>query len=254
MSQPRDTDSPVPVPPWQAVATSVQGRARSENQDSFALLPEAGVFVVADGMGGHADGGIASRAIVEIVRRVADPAVDLRAQTALIEEALQSINLALHAEGESRIIPQVIGSTVVAVVLRDNVAVCLWAGDSRIYLLRDGNLLQLSSDHTLNVEADVQGPAGQVLTRAVGSQATLALDRLVVELRLGETLLLCSDGLTKVVADDELRPLLAEPLDGLPERLVARAIANAGTDDITVLVIRYVAPMAFGPKLTGVAP
>jgi serine/threonine protein phosphatase PrpC len=225
-------------------STTRCGPNHATNEDAFLALPDAGVFVVADGMGGHADGALASRAIVEFVARTIDPALDLEGRTELVEEALRSVAAALWREGRSRPEAEVIGSTVAAVVLGEGYAVCVWAGDSRIYLHRAGRLFQLTRDHNLanlmGVEDTLHG-SGAALTRAVGSSPKLDLDRVVTTLEHGDTLLVCSDGLTKVLPDAAIAALLGDDPAALSERLVSSAVAHGARDDVTVITIRYAA-------------
>lgn len=215
---------------WRSRGASQQGLARAENQDSLVDLEPAGVFAVADGMGGHHDGGFASRTVTAALAGIADGSSSLELQTALVEEAMASANAALrqHAEGLSG--HAIVGSTVVVLVVRDGRAVGLWAGDSRIYLRRGDALVQLTQDHVAT--------GSGALTRAVGGAHSLALDRFLIAVLPGDTFLLCSDGLTKGLTDGEIARLLTEPLPGLPERLIARAVVNGSTDDTTVLVVR----------------
>ncbi|MHB8884996.1 MAG: PP2C family protein-serine/threonine phosphatase [Methylovirgula sp.] len=219
-----------------------QSPNHAENEDSLAVLPEVGLFVVADGVGGHVDGGLASRSIVEILSHAVEKGASLPERMEQAEMALQSINRALRREAEQRPKPVIIGSTVALLLLGDGYAACLWAGDSRIYLERDGDLYQLTRDHTLAAETqETDARAHNTITRAIGPQDDLELDRIVTPVDVGDTLLVCSDGLTKVVSHDEIGELMREPITGLADRLVARAVILGSRDDVTVIVVRIVA-------------
>lgn len=222
---------------WHCCSATRAGPRHTVNEDAAAELPDVGVFVVADGVGGHTDGALASHSIVEIIRCVASMHDGLDARVADIEAALQSVNEALRREAESRPGNVIIGSTVAVLVMNEHYAVCIWGGDSRIYLRRQDHLYQLTKDHTLQEEEDPNAPSG-VLTRAVGSAETLVLDRVVTTIEAGDTFLVCSDGLTKVLSDEDLNTLLAEPIEGLAARLVASAVTEGSTDDVSAILVR----------------
>lgn len=227
---------------WEASCATMQGPKHDENQDAFASWPEAGLFVVADGMGGHTDGGLASRSIVEILQTVLEPGVELTVRVALAEEAIEAVNTALRDKADTLPSRDIIGSTVVALLVGDNLAVSLWVGDSRIYHHSRGVLRRLTRDHTLAEDSDVTEGNLHVLTRAVGSTRHVEIERAVTEVAPGDTLLVCSDGLTKALSEEEIARFMAEPLPGLAERLVARAVVSGGRDDTTAVVARCRAP------------
>jgi serine/threonine protein phosphatase PrpC len=222
---------------WYCCSATRPGTRHTVNEDATVELADIGVFAVADGMGGHTDGALASCSIVEIIRCVAYLHDGLDARVADIEAALHSVNEALRREAESRPGNVIIGSTVAVLVMNEHYAVCIWGGDSRIYLRRRDQLYQLTKDHTLQAEEDVDAPSG-VLTRAIGSAETLVLDRVVTTIEPDDTFLVCSDGLTKVLSDENLNALLAEPIEGLAARLVASAVAEGSTDDISAILVR----------------
>lgn len=227
------------------VASSATRQAphHDENEDSLVAVSEAGLFVVADGIGGHTDGGLASRSIIKILYECveAGAAFDMRMEQA--ERALATVNRALHREGAQRPTPVIIGSTVAALLIGEGYAGCLWAGDSRIYLRREGELFQLTVDHTLAAELeDAAHPsAHNTITRAIGPSDRLELDRIITHIEADDTLLLCSDGLTKVVSDAEIGDMMGEPITGIAERLVARAVTLGSRDDVSVIVVRVLA-------------
>lgn len=229
----RIMDESAPPAPWTSSSATCCGVRHTVNEDAALELTETGVFAVADGMGGHTDGALASRSIVEIIRHVSDNAEPLDDKVANVEAALHSINGALRREAAAREGDVVIGSTVAALVLDADYAVCIWSGDSRIYLLRAGHLYQLTRDHSLD------GHSGGILTRAVGSSDVLELDRLVTAVQPDDTFLICSDGITKVVTDHDLGLMLADPIEGLAARVVAQAVALGTTDDASAVLVRY---------------
>lgn len=223
---------------WEASAATRQGANHDQNEDAYSAWPEAGLFAVADGMGGHTDGGLASRSIIEILRTVVEPGAELTVRVALAEEAIEAVNGALRAKADLLPARDIIGSTVAALLVGEGLAVCLWVGDSRIYHLSGGRLARLTRDHSLAEDGEAEEGNRNVLTRAVGSTADVEIDRVVAPVASGDTLLVCSDGLIKVVSDAEIAGFMDQPLAGLAERLIARAIVAGGRDDITVIVAR----------------
>lgn len=230
--------------PFLTVSSATRcGIQHDVNEDAFLALPELGLFAVADGMGGHADGSLASRSIVELLEVVLPgEAIALEDGTRVVEEAIRSLSTALWQEGQGRPVPVIVGSTVAAVFVADGYAVGLWVGDSRIYLSRRGELFMLSRDHNVaNLEGgeDVPGSRGAMLTRAVGASERVEIDRVVVPLEPADTLLLCTDGLTKVVDDIAIAGLMTGHADGLAARLVAMATVAGARDDVTVVTVRF---------------
>lgn len=219
---------------WEISAATRTGPHHEVNQDSYTALPESGLFAVADGMGGHAYGELASQSITRMLATVAEPQAPLSVRVALVEEGISAINEALRVRAAQLVEGDIIGSTVAAALVGEGLLVCLWAGDSRVYRRRDETFVLLTEDHVL----ESGGRPSHVLTRAVGSATHLPIARRVTPTQPGDTLLLCSDGLNKTLTDDELAVLMGEPLPGLAERLVARAVANGGRDDVTAVIAR----------------
>jgi protein phosphatase len=199
-------------------------------------LPERGIWAVADGMGGHAVGDFASRAIVQALSSLPEPdSLDGAAANARL--AMQTVNQLLIDEA-LRMKVRVIGSTVVMLLACERRCSCLWAGDSRLYLFRGGHLKQLSRDHSqverlarglITAEEARHHPAHNTITRAVGAAATLDLERLTLEIGDGDVFLLCSDGLSNEVEDGRSPPLAAmtDPAPGRATRCSSRRWATA---------------------------
>jgi serine/threonine protein phosphatase PrpC len=227
------------------------GRARSGNEDSYFCGRT--VFAVADGLGGHQGGEVASAAAVEPLaaldgRELAEPAEAAEALTAAIREA----NAAIldRAAGDPGLWGM--GTTVTAAALAgDRHLQLAHVGDSRAYLLRDGSLDQLSTDHTVVGELVRRGrltpaqaaihPERSILTRAVGLDPRIPVDTPdPLELRDGDQVLLCSDGLTEAVDDDQIADLLSSTPDGTAacQALIDAANAAGGPDNITVVLLR----------------
>lgn len=221
------------------------GHRREVNQDSYVAVPP--VFAVADGMGGHAAGEIASQAVV---RRLADLGPDMVSREELETALVSAIeDIELHV-GETELGT---GTTVTGVLLEIEEQTPVWAvfniGDSRVYQLFEGALSRLTIDHSVVQHLIDTGqitpdeaeyhPHANVITRAVGMNEEPIPDYRTVALVPGQRLLICSDGLTKELTDNGIRHYLtsAETAKDAAEVLLSEALGNAGRDNITVLVI-----------------
>jgi len=229
---------------WASCAASDVGHMRKANEDSFMDAREQGLWVVADGMGGHSRGDLASQTIVKHLvtfERGTDAeasVTDLRARLARANTDCRTL-----AQGE------VMGSTVVALLNHGPMCYFLWAGDSRIYRLRDDKLEQLTEDHSLVQELCKIGeltpeeaenhPSSNVITRAVGVHERLLVDVLEAPVKPGDRFLICSDGLFRDVKADELKACLANPTPQQALRdLVKQALDRGGSDNVTAIVVQ----------------
>jgi serine/threonine protein phosphatase PrpC len=223
------------------------GCVRKLNEDAYLDRSEIGLWAVADGMGGHDAGDHASRLIVEALGHVQTPA---NAPTFLAEvkAVLREANAELRREAASRGAGRIIASTVVALLAYDRHYACVWAGDSRLYLLRDESLQLFSRDHShvqelvdnrlLTPEEARHHPYGNIVTRAVGATDELDLETRYDRLRPNDLFLLCSDGLCRVLEDDEIRAILMrEPLFEQPHALVEAALERGASDNVTVVAV-----------------
>lgn len=217
------------------------GAVRQHNEDAFLLRPEQGLWAVADGMGGHLRGDHASRTVMDALAQGHAAIEEIRARLAAAHQALLTEAAGL---GDGA----VIGATVVVLVVRDGCYTCLWAGDSRLYRLRDGELRQLTRDHSyvqrlidsgsLTPEQGRRHPGANVITRAVGASGPLELDLAQGDSRPGDVYLLCSDGLTNVVADAEIAERLAAlPCAEASAALLDLALARGAPDNVTLVVL-----------------
>lgn len=221
---------------FESAADTHAGHARSENQDALLERAEAGLWVVADGMGGHSDGQLASRMTCDaLVDVLAPPAIDPAVE--LVRDRLQAVNDYLFRMASRAVDPRQCGSTVVALLVREGQSAVLWAGDSRAYRLRGGQLQQLSVDHSWSSPGAGAGE-GTAITRAVGGSAELELDAVLDEVLPGDRFLLCSDGVTRELDDTRLHELLAAGDAQACCRALMRAVlATAARDNATVVVI-----------------
>jgi len=237
------------------------GRKRKHNEDAFLADAGLGLFVVADGMGGHAAGEVASALAVQAIRNTfvdSKPAIEAfsKAPTAeareevakLMERAILRACQEIYSASTSDLGKRGMGTTVVALLTLGQKAVIGHVGDSRVYLFRQGRAHQLTEDHTIIQEQLKRGLITRdqareaenrnVITRAVGIQPQVAVDTLITDLLPGDLYMLCSDGLHGYLSDDELPVLLGqEPRDKLADSLVDLANQRGGKDNITAVVL-----------------
>jgi type VI secretion system protein ImpM len=218
-----------------AAATDV-GRARANNEDGFVERPEVGLWAVADGMGGHRHGEVASRMVCDALT---DFQVDgtLEDAVAAASRRLVEVNDYLLSSADSDFAGDRCGSTVVALLLRGTRLAALWAGDSRVYRWRAGRLEQLSRDHSVAAIPGLGAPESSVITRAVGVQSDLTLDVYRDEVQPADRFLLCSDGLTRVIKDAQICTLIeAGDLRTAVDGLIKATLDAGAPDNVTVLV------------------
>lgn len=226
-------------------ALSHEGRVRTNNEDSFCVRADEGLFLVADGMGGHENGEWASAAIADEFTAMVLP-TDFDEASLAVAAALHRANAVIFAEAQGRGIQM--GSTAVALLVRDGRFAILWVGDSRAYLRRDDRLVQMSHDHTQVQEMidrgllspqDAEGhPMSHILARAMGVREAVEVDVITDEVESGDVFLLCSDGLMARVEDKEIEDMLAEPdPDVRVKRLVAMTLDRGAPDNVTVITV-----------------
>jgi serine/threonine protein phosphatase PrpC len=231
---------------WTSSACTDVGTVRKLNEDAYLERPDLGLWLVADGMGGHFGGDVASHMVVSAMDTL-EPPRSLSTFVAAVERRLVETNTRLrdYAEREKT---HTIGSTVVALLVHGEHAVCLWAGDSRMYRVRDAGLEQISQDHALveelvergvlTPEQAVNHPHGNLVTRAVGAADRLFLDVEIFPIQTGDLFILCSDGLEKEVAEEEMSVLVeASDPSQLSHTLLARALAVGAHDNVTVISV-----------------
>ncbi|CAM2151400.1 PPM family protein phosphatase [Pararobbsia alpina] len=232
---------------WTSAARTDVGLVREVNEDACLDRPERGLWAVADGMGGHAVGDVASRLVVNTLGGI-EPRGDLGHFVADARIRLLEANHLLRVEAASRQV-QRIGCTVVVLMACERQCGFLWAGDSRIYRCRQGRLQLLTRDHSqveqmksmgqITEEEALHHPALHLITRAVGATDRLDLDEDMVEVADGDIFLLCSDGLSNEVSAREMLDTLAR-LDcrEATETLVDLALERGGRDNISAVVVR----------------
>lgn len=233
---------------WSSCKTNT-GRVRQINEDAFLDLSDCGLWIVADGMGGHMHGDVASRLIVDAFSDMEKPATIMEFG-ADVRDRLKQAHKRVKQESSRSGMNQIMGSTVVALLAFKNQWLCLWAGDSRAYLLRDGVLQRITKDHSvaqemvdlgkLRVEEMDGHPFSNHITRAVGANPELVLDERSSELQDGDAILLCSDGLNKEVPEPEISQVLENyDCDDATQELIDLSLEHGGRDNITVALIRF---------------
>jgi len=232
---------------WSSAFRTDVGAVRKLNEDSVLDLPELGLWMVADGMGGHAAGDFASGAIVSALASIPPPA-SLGALVGEVRQRLHGVNRQLSEEARTRH-EQVIGSTVVALLVFGTHGVVIWAGDSRAYLYRRGELIQLTRDHSqveellrlgvLTADQVEAHPAANVITRAIGVADYLELDSEMFTLAEDDAYLVCSDGLYRELDDDAIKACLAlGDCQRSCDALIDGALARRARDNVSVIVVR----------------
>ncbi len=253
----------MPPPTLQIEARGITdvGQRRDHNEDAYLVDEGLGLYVVADGMGGHAGGGTASRLAVETIQatitraKKSDPdrfgtgdGDDTRVPD-LLREAVEDACKVIYDTAQSDAELAGMGTTVTAVLLDGRTAFVAHVGDSRCYLLRDGRIYQVSEDHSLVNEQLKAGAISaeeakhsrfkNIITRSVGFEQQVVVDLMGLELQAGDGVVVCCDGLSNLVDDPEILSIVDEsPIDLAPGRLVALANDRGGDDNITVIVIR----------------
>ena len=232
------------------------GMIRSGNEDNFAVDANGarGIFIVADGMGGHAAGEVASEMAVQILQRELAPIADLNGEDVakLVANTLRKANRAIHDRTLTEVDKQGMGTTASVLLISGSRYLIGQVGDSRIYLMRDGTLSQVTKDHSyvqeqvdagfLTPEQARYHPYSNVITRCVGASQDVEPDTYRGEARTGDIFLVASDGLTGMVDDRRLGQLLGSRAE--PERkvqaLISEANGRGGLDNITAIIVQVI--------------
>nr|WP_305907342.1 protein phosphatase 2C domain-containing protein [Methylomarinum sp. Ch1-1]MDP4520084.1 protein phosphatase 2C domain-containing protein [Methylomarinum sp. Ch1-1] len=229
---------------WRSQSAINRGKRRKLNEDALLDRPDKGLWVVADGMGGHQAGEVASHMIVEAMAEE-QPGYDLEQSVERTMACLRQVNARLRQLAQSRYGDQIIGSTVVALIAGGDRLACIWAGDSRLYRLRERHLQQLTVDHSEDATplaalsaGDMQSlKSNNVITRAVGAFDELELDCEYLSSRPGDKYLLCSDGVDKELSPVEIERILNQDNEDDAEALMGEVLARQARDNISIIVV-----------------
>jgi protein phosphatase len=231
------------------------GRQRARNEDTFSIDPERGLYLVADGMGGHGNGDVASRLVVEAVERYFHTygqdgrPTNVESATASLREAVGTAQGSLRSAMDEDTSLSGMGTTLVGLLAMEESAVVVHVGDSRAYRWRDERLERLTRDHSWVDEQVAAGylsedqarshPLKSVVTRALSGEGGVEVDARTVSLRPGDRYLICTDGLTTMLADDDIGGRLAEggSLEAICRDLVDQCNARGGLDNITIVLL-----------------
>ena len=233
---------------FECVSRTHPGLKRKVNEDSILVRTERGLWAVADGMGGHEAGDVASSSVVEALS-IVPPNANLERFVNDATTALHNVNRQLIQLARQGTHPRTIGSTVVSLVIAGDQFACMWAGDSRAYRIREGEIAQVTRDHSLVQDlidagmlspAEAEGhPNANVVTRAIGATEELNVDVSAGETREGDLFILASDGLTRVVNDDLIYgELTSKPLEQAADRLVEMVLERGAPDNVSFVIVR----------------
>jgi protein phosphatase/serine/threonine-protein phosphatase Stp1 len=235
---------------WRLASLSAThpGAVRPRNEDALLDRADIGLWVVADGAGGHGSGDVASNAIVAAMR-VVPPGLAAAELLAQVRLRLTAVHQELQEEAARRGPGRILASTVVVMLARGEHFAMLWAGDSRAYLLRQGTLSRVTKDHSLVQELVDQGtlseeeaeshPQANVITRAIGAQGDLELDKVSGRIIEGDRFLLCTDGLFKTMAEAEISAMLTAGADA--QAIVTEAVGRGARDNVSAIGVDCVA-------------
>lgn len=246
-------------------ARSDLGCVRKNNEDNFTVVPELGLYVLSDGMGGEAHGEVASGLTIDAIRHhcleastkpdmelFGDPLPNLPARANRLASAVRLANRAIYESAQRHPSQKGMGATVVAIWMDEEQMSVAHVGDSRLYRMRQGQLEQITQDHSLVAEQVRRGILTQqqadtsqmqsVLIRALGIDPDVEVDAEEHPVLPGDTLVLCSDGLNRMVTDPDIGSILNTSLSAKEavDRLIALANENGGEDNVTVIVVRVV--------------
>lgn len=233
---------------FKSSATTHVGMVRKVNQDSYAERSDIGVWAVADGMGGHEAGEIASATVTDNIKGLPanENIVDM---LDAVEQSIMAANHQLMERADSYNTQRVPGSTVVVLIINGDRGAIVWAGDSRIYRRRDNQITQLTRDHSHVQDLVEQGvileseaeshPMANVITRAVGISEPLELESRWIDVRPADQFLLCSDGLSRLVTNEELQSMMAnKDSEEVTQSLLHTALVRGARDNVTLICVK----------------
>ncbi len=234
---------------WLSYGETNTGQVRKINQDAYTNIPDKQLWVVADGMGGHKSGELASQAIINALNQL-ETAKNLGVTVKRIYLELEKVNRSLIDMAFDSSEDEIIGSTAVILIAKNRHCVYLWSGDSRIYLFRNGQLEQISHDHSninrllergVSPEEAKTYPYAQSLTHAIGAETSLYLDAQMQEVKNNDIFLLCSDGLNKEITDIEIENMLKTvSIEQLVPKLIELTLKRGARDNVTIVLAKAI--------------
>ncbi len=235
---------------WSTGHLTDVGCVRTVNEDAILARPELGLWAVADGMGGHKVGDVASQKIIEALELITD-VQRFSDCVELIEDCLLDVNQLMLDYAQAMLAGSTMGSTVVVTLIKESIGACLWVGDSRLYRYRSQQLSQLTRDHSQLEEmiaAGLMSPADghsyvdrNVITRAVGVEPELYVDMTLFTAQVGDTFLLCSDGLYTALNNQEIAQALSlRDVNRCARALMDLALQKGARDNVSVIVVKGV--------------
>ncbi|MFC1589035.1 PP2C family protein-serine/threonine phosphatase [Pseudomonadota bacterium] len=247
-----DDSSPDEIIPLSVLSDGMTdvGKRRLHNEDSFYASDDKCLWFVADGMGGHNAGDFASQSLVNDAEAFFTPGGSIEESTEILEEIIQQTNLNLIKKASNIADDTLIGATIALLLSKDSQGVVLWAGDSRIYRVRSGNIEQLTTDHSLvndmieqkliNPDDAESHPDKNKITRAIGYDKDLELDYRKISILPGDRYILCSDGLTKELSDNEILAIAGSGSTATSNQtLMQQALDKGGRDNVTSITIDF---------------
>ncbi len=233
---------------FKSSAVTHVGMVRELNEDAYAERSDIGVWVVADGMGGHAAGEVASQAVTDAIRELG-PTNTFDEMHSAVQQSLRDTNRHLREQSDGYDDERVPGSTVVVLIIDGSQGAVVWAGDSRVYRCSDQHLVQLTRDHSHVQELVDQGlikaeeaeshAMANVITRAIGIVEPVELDSQLMEVEPGDKFLLCSDGLSRMVSDAEIESIMANKNGAeIVQSLLHTSLVRGATDNVTIICVQ----------------
>lgn len=233
---------------FKSSAVTHVGMVRKLNEDAYAERSDIGVWVVADGMGGHAAGEVASQAVTDAIKAL-EPANSFDEMHEAVKRSLRGANRWLREQADTYADERVPGSTVVVLIIDGNQGAVVWCGDSRIYRCNDQHLVQLTRDHSHVQELVDQGlikaedaeshAMANVITRAIGIVEDVELDSHLMEVQASDQFLLCSDGLSRMVSDAEIESIITNKnSEETVQSLLHTSLVRGATDNVTIICVK----------------
>jgi len=235
---------------WVSASTTNVGVVRKINEDAVFSKPGINLWAVADGMGGHEAGNVASSMIVNMLDDI-ETKVNLDVFVSTIEDKILDANKRLLEYSEIMLEGRIIGSTVAILLIKGRIGICLWAGDSRLYRYRNGDIEQITVDHShvaellkhgsISIEEAENHPDANVITRAVGTSENLYVDIDVFDVNVGDTFMLCTDGLYNAVNEEGIINCLQEDnVEIAANSLIEISLDNGASDNVSVVLVKGV--------------